>query len=658
MATFAAAPLSLAAVATAATLAAPTAITGTVSAVGGTTATLNGTVNPGGLATDWWFEYGTTTSYGSQTATTAAGSGSANVSVSKGLTGLAAATTYHYRLVAKSSGGTTNGADGLFTTASPPTAVTGAASGVGPTGATVGGTVNPNGQPTTWYVEYGTTTAYGSKTAAQDAGSGTTSKAVSIGLSGLGAGKTYHFRLVAQSSAGTTTGLDATFVTAEPPVATTSAASSITSTSVTLNGRVDPNGRATTYVFEFGTTTAYGSKTSASSAGSGTSSTAVSKSVGGLKAGTLYHFRLVATSDAGTSNGADLTFTTQAPPTAVTTPATGIGPTSATLGGTVNPNGRSTSVYVEYGTTTSYGSRTSSRSAGSGTSVITVGIPVSNLAPGVTYHFRLVATSALGTTRGADVAFSTLGAPVAATGPVELGSLSIGSARVNGTVNPRGSLTSWWFEYGRTRAYGFRTPPTTANGTADVAASAVLTGLSPGVRWHYRLVAQSAAGTTAGLDASFATPSRPLDPSGRPVRCTIVGTQGADTIRGGPGRDVICGLGGNDRILGGGGADVIYGGPGADFLDGGIGNDVLRGGTGDDDLSGRSGNDLLDGGAGRDRLTGGSGRDRLFGGAGPDAILAVDARPDDVDGGAGVDTATLDRALDRVARVERARYRG
>ena len=61
----------------------PSAITGTVSAVGGTSATLNGTVNPGGAATDWWFEYGTTTAYGSKTATTAAGSGSANVSVSK-----------------------------------------------------------------------------------------------------------------------------------------------------------------------------------------------------------------------------------------------------------------------------------------------------------------------------------------------------------------------------------------------------------------------------------------------------------------------------------------------------------------------------------------------------------------------------------------------
>jgi hypothetical protein len=657
VATLAAAVLSLATVATAATLAAPTAITGPVSAVGGTTATLNGTVNPAGLATDWWFEYGITTSYGSKTATTAAGSGTANASVSRALTGLAPSTTYHYRLVAKSSGGTTNGADGLFTTASPPTAVTGAASGVGPTSATVGGTVNPNGQSTTWWVEYGTTTSYGSKTAVQDAGAGTSSKAVTTSLSGLGAGRTYHFRLVAQSSAGTTNGLDATFVTAEPPVATTSAAGSIASTSVKLNGRVDPNGRSTTYLFEYGTTTSYGSKTSSSSAGSGTTSVAVSKTVNGLKPGTLYHFRLVATSDAGSSTGADLTFTTQAPPAVTTAAATGIGPTSATLGGTVNPNGRSTTVYVEYGTTTKYGSRTASRSAGSGTGAITVAIPVSGLKAGLAYHFRLVGTNALGTSRGADAAFSTLGAPVVATGPVDVGSLSVTSARVNGTVDPRGSRTSWWFEYGRTRAYGFRTPSTTVNGTTSLQASGLLTGLSPGVRWHYRLVAQSSAGTSAGLDASFATPRRPLDPAGRPVRCTIFGTQGPDTIRGGRGRDVICGLGGNDRILGGGGGDVVYGGPGNDFIDGGMGNDVLRGGPGDDDLVGRSGNDLLEGGAGRDHLVGGTGIDRLRGGAGVDAIAALDGRADVVNGGAGADTATLDRRLDRVTLVERRRYR-
>jgi phosphodiesterase/alkaline phosphatase D-like protein len=656
MAALAVGVLAFAVVATAGILAAPTAITGTVSAVGGTSATLNGTVNPGGLATDWWFELGPTTSYGTKTATTAAGSGSANVAVARAVTGLGPATTYHYRLVARSSGGTTYGADGLFTTASPPTAVTGAATGVGPTGATVGGTVDPNGQPTTWWVEYGTSTSYGSKTGAQDAGSGTAARTVSAALAGLATGKTYHFRLVAQSAAGTTSGQDATFVTAEPPTATTRWASSIGSTSARLNGRVDPNGRSTTYLFEYGTTTSYGSRTSSSSAGSGTSTISVSKNVSGLRPGTVYHFRIVAVSDVGVANGADLTLTTMGPPTVVTGPATAVGPTTASLGGTVNPNGRSTSVYVEYGTTTRYGSRTSSRSAGSGTGSINVAIPVSGLAPGTTYHFRLVASSALGASRGADAAFSTLGAPSVVTGHVDVGALSLYSARVNATVNPRGSSTTWWFEYGRTRSYGLRSPTTTSSGTADIAASALLTGLAPGRRWHFRIVAQSAAGTSVGRSASFGTPSRPREPSGRLARCTIVGTQGPDVLRGGSKRDVLCGLGGDDRIVGGGGADSIYGGPGDDFLDGGVGNDVLRGGVGDDDLYGRSGNDLLDGSRGSDLLVGGTGRDRMLGGRGVDAFLARDGRADVVDGGLGRDTATLDRRLDRVSGVERRRF--
>ena len=597
----------------------PVAITGTVSAVGGTSATLNGTVNPSGAATDWWFEYGTTTGYGSKTTTTAAGSGSANVAVSKGLSGLTAATTYHYRLVAKNASGTVNGADGLFTTAAPPVAVTSGASGVGPTGATLGGTVNPNGQATDWYVEYGTSTSYGTKTATTSAGSGTASKAVSIGVGGLTPGKTYHFRLVAKSAAGTTAGSDRTFVTAEPPVAVTSAASSIATTSVKLNGSVDPNGRSTTYFFEYGTTTGYGSKTSTSSAGSGSSASTVSKTVTGLTTGTTYHFRLVATSDAGTVTGADRTFTTQSPPSVATGAASSVGPKSATLGGSLNPNGRSTSWYFEYGTSTKYGSKTSTRSAGSGTATLAVAAGITNLVPGLTYHFRLVASSSLGTTRGADAAFVTSGGPTVSTGPINFATLTLTSARVTGTVNPRGLPTTWWIEYGRTARYGFRTAIASIGGSADVSVGTRLRGLTPGVRWHYRVVAQSSGGTSVGSDASFATPPRPLDPLGRPVRCTIVGTQAADVIRGTPGRDVICGLGGNDVIVGRGGNDAIYGGPGNDTLDGGAGNDVLRGG------------------------------------AGNDTIRARDGRRDVVEGGRGSDTAVADRS-DRLVSIERRRF--
>src|SRR5256885_1443570 len=96
---------------------APTAITGPVRAIGPTSATVTGTVNPNGQATSWYFEYGTTTGYGSKTATGNAGSGTSNVSVSAPLAGLAPGTTYHYRLVATSSAGTSRGADVIFTTA-------------------------------------------------------------------------------------------------------------------------------------------------------------------------------------------------------------------------------------------------------------------------------------------------------------------------------------------------------------------------------------------------------------------------------------------------------------------------------------------------------------------------------------------------------------
>ncbi len=636
--------------------AAPVAITGTVSALGGTTATLNGTVNPSGAATDWWFEYGTSTSYGSKTATTSAGSGSTNVPVSKALSGLSPATTYHYRLVAKNASATVNGADGLFTTASPPVAVTSAATGVGPTSATLGGTVDPNGVSTDWYVEYGTSSAYGSKTATASAGSGASPKSVSVTVTGLATGKSYHFRVVATSSAGTSTGADQTFLTAQAPWVQTKAATSIRSRSAKLNGRVDPNNRATTIYFEYGTTTAYGTKTASTDVGSGSKPMNVSKNINGLTSGTTYHYRLVAKNVAGTVVGADSAFTTLGAPIVVTGPATTVGPTAATLGGTVNPNGRSTSWYVEYGTTTSYGSRTSSRSVGSGSGALAVLTTVSGLTPGATYHFRLVASNTIGTRRGADASFATTGGPLAATGPVTFTTLSLFSARVTGTVNGRGLPTQWWVEYGRTRSYGFRTRTRTVAESKDVQVSARLGGLKAGVRWHYRVVARSAAGTSAGADASFGTPPRPRDAFGRPVKCTIIGTQAADVLRGTNRRDVICALGGNDRIFGRGGADIVYAGPGADFVDGGPGNDTLLGQFGNDRLIGRSGKDVLRGGNGADRLEGGPGNDTLLGGAGRDTLFARDGRRDSVNGGAGNDLAIADRRLDRLAFVERRRF--
>ena len=294
----------------AAVLAAPTAITGPVSAVGTTSATASGTVNPNGQSTTWYFEYGTSTGYGKKTSSKSAGSGTANVQVSGTLTGLTPGTTYHYRLVATSGGGTTRGGDGIFTTSSAPVTVTGSTTGVTVSSATLNGTVDPNGRATTWYFEYGTSTSYGSKTPLKSAGSGTTATSVSAAVSSLTPGRLYHYRLVAASDAGTSRGADRTFSTAGPPTVVTVLASSLTPSSARLNGNVTANGLATTWYFEYGTSASYGSKTPTRSAGKGTKPVNVSFALTRLRTATTYHYRLIARNVAGTMRGANLTFTT------------------------------------------------------------------------------------------------------------------------------------------------------------------------------------------------------------------------------------------------------------------------------------------------------------------------------------------------------------
>src|SRR5438093_6480371 len=155
--------------------------------------------------------------------------------------------------------------------ASPPTVVTGAASNIGPTSATVAGTVTPQGLATTYSFEYGKTTSYGSKTASKSAGSGTSAVAVSTTISSLSPGSTYHYRISATSAAGTSKGADRTFTTTRPPTVVTGVASNIGPTSATVAGTANPQGLAATYSFEHGKTTSYGSKTAATSAASGTS---------------------------------------------------------------------------------------------------------------------------------------------------------------------------------------------------------------------------------------------------------------------------------------------------------------------------------------------------------------------------------------------------
>jgi hypothetical protein len=294
----------------------PTVVTGPASGIKVTEAKVEGTVNPQGAPTTYYFEYGATTDYGSKEPFSAKGIGYGHdaLAVAETLSGLAATTEYHYRVVAVSPEGTTYGADETFTTNGPqPTTTTGTGEVTAPRAATLKGTVNPNGFATTYEFEYGTTTAYGSSVPvpAADAGSGTSTQSVEAALSGLSANTTYHYRLVAKNSNGTTLGEDKTFTTPPwTPEAITGHANPTSLSTATLHGTVNPSGFATTYQFEYGTTHAYGSSVPvpAGAAGSGTSPQGLQAALSGLSANTTYHYRLMAKNSNGTTYGADRTF--------------------------------------------------------------------------------------------------------------------------------------------------------------------------------------------------------------------------------------------------------------------------------------------------------------------------------------------------------------
>jgi phosphodiesterase/alkaline phosphatase D-like protein len=392
--------------------AAPSATTGPITSVGPTTATISGTVNPNGTSTTARFEYGTSTSYGSQTQSASVGSGTNGVGVSASLSGLKPGTTYHYRVIATSSAGTTRGEDGTLTTFKAPDVATGNASSITATSATLNGTVNPSGRPTTWFFEYGTSTRYGTRTSARSAGSGTGSVPVSAAVTGLKSGTTYHFRLVASSDSGTTHGSDHTFAPIASPAVTTRPASAIRDTTATLNGAVNPLGQSTNAYFEYGTSTSYGTKSAVKSLGSGKSSSNVAIGVKGLTPGTTYHFRIVAQNATGTTGGNDQTFSTTGPPAIAAGTASGITSSTATLNAALDSRGHTTTWYFDYGTTTAYGTRTPSHSQGSTPGSHTVSFGIGGLNTATVYHFRLVAANSSGTVAGPDTVFTTAGPPV------------------------------------------------------------------------------------------------------------------------------------------------------------------------------------------------------------------------------------------------------
>jgi hypothetical protein len=200
----------------------------------------------------------------------------------------------------------------------------------------------------------------------------------------------------------------------DPPVAVTGAADSLTETTANLNGSVDPNGSATTYHFEYGTSAGYGLVTPDTDAGAGTDPVAVKAPITGLTRNTTYHYRLVAFHGTVPAFGADRTFHTATGPQPPRVKGTGsreVQSRTALLITQVDPNAQATSVHFEYGRSTGYGSHTASIDAGKSDGYAPFSTAIDRLRPNTRYHFRAVATNAAGTTRSLDRSFVTTREP-------------------------------------------------------------------------------------------------------------------------------------------------------------------------------------------------------------------------------------------------------
>ena len=489
----------------------PTAVTLPPTSITTNQATLNGTANPNGLSTSTYFQYGLSTSYGSTTASQSVGSGTTSVAVSQLITGLAPNTIYHFRIVATDGTRTSYGTDRTFTTSlqAVPTITSESATNVFATTATLKALVNPNSYTTTFHFEYGKTIAYGTSTVFQSIGSGSGDVEVTANITELKKNQTYHFRAVATNSNGTTFGPDQTLTTTpRAPTAVTNAATNITQDSATLNGSVNPGALATTYHFEYGTSTGYGTSTPTLSAGSGSLDVPVTTDLlGVLQVNTTYHFRLVATNQRGTVFGSDQTFTTLPfAPTATTGAANPVGFGTATLNGSVTLSGASGSADFEYGTTTAYGSTTATQTIAAVPGSVAVSQPIGGLLASTTYHFRIVARNASGTALGGDQIFTTAASAPPEVVSIAATSVGLSTAVLNGIITANSSLTTQHFEFGTTTAYGFATPwENIGSDAAGTPFSAALVGLMPGTTYHFRLVAVNGSGTTNGADQSFTT---------------------------------------------------------------------------------------------------------------------------------------------------------
>jgi hypothetical protein len=449
-------------------------VTEAATSITGTTAILHGELNPTTEATDGYeFTYNTngTCAEGSTTESGAEAKGKA-IKVSMEVAGLVPNSEYTFCIVAihTPEGEPTEFASGLpvmFKTLSvKPTVENEAGSSFAQTEATVEAQINPNNQPTTCKFEYGTSEALGTSTPCEPAIlEGFPGQHARANLTGLSPNTVYYYRAAAENGTGKAEGvpISETRTAPPPPTATTGGPSSVTATSATISGMVNPGSSGpnsdafyfleysaavlTSEVFQCQEPTCVfvPSFFPGGDAGQGTGDLPEAASLTGLRPLTTYHYWIVAYNGSffgaffggGAAFGLEREFTTlpQAP-AVITDPPISVTPTSATIAGEVVPQcveGRypPTTFRFEYGTTSAYGAASeeatvaASSCAAGGEDVTT---SLAGLQPDTIYHYRLDATNSAGEIQGKDATFTTNAADEAGTGPLSPGFSLTGTA--------------------------------------------------------------------------------------------------------------------------------------------------------------------------------------------------------------------------------------
>jgi DNA-binding beta-propeller fold protein YncE len=316
------------------------------------------------------------------------------------------------------------------------------------------------------------------------------------------------------------------FVPTQPLSARTEPASEVTKTTAKLHGKVALEGGGTIhYHFDYGKTTAYeiGSTPAAEvTVTSGSDEAEVSAEIKGLEVGATYHYKIVATdSKPEAAEGKDETLGLVAPLIeATSTPYVGV--FEARVEAQVNPESLATTCLVEYGETTAYGAHVPCEQASlTGSAVQSASMHLAHLTAGTTYHYRVVAENAIGTSGPSEGTGELTTA--AAVAPVFEGESVSGESEAvpgqeevtfSGQVNPELQLTSACaFEYGKLGdpSYEASVPceqssQQIGNGSASVSVEAKVGGLQVGSDYHYRLVVKNETGSAEGPDQVFGPP--------------------------------------------------------------------------------------------------------------------------------------------------------